>query len=305
MLHYRRKIWGRAVKDENPPERRRKRMLLAKPGAVGAQLEAAAALRERMEDMVKEGVFAALKVYNPLTYAWRAFEEYVARYGGAGTKKRKRVLFLGMNPGPWGMAQTGVPFGEVAAVRDWLGITAPVGRPAGEHPSYPVDGYACKRSEVSGKRLWGLFAERFGSAEVFFEEHFVANYCPLLFIETAAAAGNSESNSKSVESKSKLRAHNLTPDRLPASVRAALYEACDAHLRALAEALAPRYVIGIGRFAAARAEAVVSQLKVVPEVPGAVTVGKILHPSPASPRSNINWAVTASCQLAEQGIWEE
>ena len=36
----------------------------------------------------------------------------------------KRVVFLGMNPGPFGMAQVGVPFGEVAAVRDWLRIDA-------------------------------------------------------------------------------------------------------------------------------------------------------------------------------------
>jgi single-strand selective monofunctional uracil DNA glycosylase len=279
----------------------------AKPDAVGAQLEAAAALRARMEDMAKEGVFAALalRVYNPLAYAWEAFGEYVARYGGAGMgagkKQGKRMLFLGMNPGPWGMAQTGVPFGEVAAVRDWLGITAPVGRPAGEHPNYPVDGYACKRSEVSGKRLWGLFAERFGSADAFFEDHFVANYCPLLFIETTAAVGNSES----IERKSKLRAHNLTPDKLPASVRAALYEACDIHLRALVEALSPRYLVGIGRFAAARAEEVVSKMKVVPKMSGAVTVGKILHPSPASPQSNIDWAAAASRQLVEQGVWKE
>jgi single-strand selective monofunctional uracil DNA glycosylase len=260
--------------------------------AVDAQLQAAAALRDRMEEMAGDGAFAplALRVYNPLSYAWKAFEEYVARYGGvkakAGAKCRKRTLFLGMNPGPWGMAQTGVPFGEVAAVRDWLGITAPVGRPAGEHPNYPVDGYACKRSEVSGRRLWGLFAERFDSAEAFFEDHFVVNYCPLLFIETTEREG-------------KKRAHNLTPDKLPASVRSALFEACDAHLRALVEALAPQYLIGIGLFAAGRAEEAVSK------VSGAdVTVGRILHPSPASPQSNTGWAAAASRQLVEVGFWE-
>jgi single-strand selective monofunctional uracil DNA glycosylase len=248
--------------------------------SVETQLKAAVVLRERMEDMIEKGVFASLglRVYDPLLYAWKAFEEYVTRYGGAG----KRALFLGMNPGPWGMAQTGVPFGEVSAVRDWLGISAPVGRPAGEHPNYPVDGYACKRSEVSGRRLWGLFAERFGSAEAFFEDHFVANYCPLLFIETT-------------ERKSKPGARNLTPDKLPSSVRAELYEACDAHLRALVEALSPRYVIGVGLFAANRAKAAVG---------AGVEIGKILHPSPASPQSNTGWAAAASRQLTEQGVWE-
>jgi single-strand selective monofunctional uracil DNA glycosylase len=254
--------------------------------AVEAQLKAAAVLRDRMEEMAGAGMFASLtlRVYNPLSYAWKAFEEYVARYGGVGAKGRKRTLFLGMNPGPWGMAQTGVPFGEVAAVRDWLGITAPVGRPADEHPNYPVDGYACKRSEVSGRRLWGLFAERFGSAEAFFEDHFVVNYCPLLFIETTERGG-------------KKGAHNLTPDKLPAPVRAALFEACNVHLRALVEALAPQYLSGIGLFAMARAEETVSKM------PGTVTVGKILHPSPASPQSNTGWPAAASRQLVEQGVW--
>ncbi|MDX1649779.1 MAG: single-stranded DNA-binding protein, partial [Myxococcota bacterium] len=55
-------------------------------------------------------------VYNPLLYARRSWERYLERFGGG----RRRVVFLGMNPGPFGMAQTGVPFGSVAFVRDWL-----------------------------------------------------------------------------------------------------------------------------------------------------------------------------------------
>jgi single-strand selective monofunctional uracil DNA glycosylase len=264
-------------------------------------LEAAAVLRDRMEDIIKRDVFKsiALRIYNPLTYAWEAFEEYVTRYGCTCAKRRKRVLFLGMNPGPWGMAQTGVPFGEVSAVRDWLGITASVGRPSDEHPNYPVDGYACKRSEVSGKRLWGLFAERFGSAEAFFENHFVANYCPLLFIKPEEGVGNV----KNSVYKNRANAHNLTPDKLPAPVRSALYEACDAHLRVLIETLAPRYLIGVGLFAATRAKEVVSKMGNMPGATGAsVLVGKILHPSPASPKSNTGWSAIASRQLAEQGV---
>ena len=120
-------------------------------------------------------------VYNPLDYAWGAHEIYLRRCGRA----RKRVLFLGMNPGPFGMAQTGVPFGEVNAVRDWLRIEAPIGKPPREHPKRPVEGFACARSEVSGRRLWSLFAERFGRAEDFFADHFVVNYCPLAFFYAA------------------------------------------------------------------------------------------------------------------------
>src|ERR671926_1271259 len=73
-------------------------------------------------------------IYNPLDYAWPAYELYLRRYGSG----RKRVLFLGMNPGPFGMVQTGVPFGQVAAVRDWLGIVARIDRPPDEHPKRPV-----------------------------------------------------------------------------------------------------------------------------------------------------------------------
>jgi single-strand selective monofunctional uracil DNA glycosylase len=245
-----------------------------------AQLKAAMSLRDRMEEMLESFAPEVSRVYNPLTYAWGAFEEYVTRYGGA----RKRVLFLGMNPGPWGMTQTGVPFGEVAAVRDWLGISAPVGRPRGEHPKYPVDGWLCERSEVSGRRLWGLFKERFGRPEAFFAEHFVVNYCPLLFIETTLLAKGGEG------------ARNLTPDKLPKG-RAALFEACDAHLRALATALEPRFLIGVGSFAATRAEAALTGMS--------LTIGKIPHPSPASPKSNTDWPGKAARQLIDLGVWKE
>lgn len=209
-------------------------------------------------------------VYNPLEYAWAPFEAYVRRYG----EGNKRVVFLGMNPGPFGMAQIGVPFGEIAAVRDWLGITAPVGKPAHENPKKPVEGFACKRSEVSGARLWGLFRERFGTPEAFFAEHFVANYCPLAFF---------------AEGK------NVTPDKLPASETAPVTAACDAHLRAVVEAVQADWVIGIGAYAEAQA---VRALAVM-----GVKTGRILHPSPASPAANRGWAPQALAELVRQNIW--
>lgn len=43
-------------------------------------------------------------VYNPLEYAWDTHRCYVETYCQPG----QSVLFLGMNPGPFGMAQTGV-----------------------------------------------------------------------------------------------------------------------------------------------------------------------------------------------------
>ena len=210
-------------------------------------------------------------VYNPLTYAWAPYEAYLRKFGTT----PKRVIFLGMNPGPFGMAQTGVPFGEVAAVRDWLGIQGPVGRPSRTHPRRRVLGFACPRSEVSGRRLWGLFAARFGTPERFFASHIVMNYCPLAFLESSG--------------------RNRTPDKLPAAEKAALLAACDRHLRTVVAALQSEWLIGIGDFAARRAEQVFGN--------GPLKIGRILHPSPASPAANRNWHSLATRQLKALGVW--
>lgn len=235
---------------------------------IAAALQAAA---RRLADEVRDLRFSepVTHVYCPLDYAWAPHAAYIAAYGGT----RKDVVFLGMNPGPFGMAQTGVPFGEVRAVREFLGIEAPVERPAKEHPERPVLGFACTRAEVSGARLWGAVAERWGTAARFFARHYVANYCPLAFIEASG--------------------RNFTPDKLPAAERAALEAACDRHLRRLVELLEPTWVIGIGAFAEKRAQAVVG---------GQVRVGKILHPSPASPLANAGWAEAAAAELARLGV---
>lgn len=212
-------------------------------------------------------------VYRTLDYTWDAHRQYLERFGNG----RKRVIFLGMNPGPFGMAQTGVPFGEVAAVRDWMGIEMPVGKPVPEHPKRPVDGFACKRSEVSGRRLWGLFSERYPRPEDFFKDHFVLNYCPLVWMSLTGA--------------------NLTPDKLRAAEMAAVEAACQWHLQEVLAAMRPSWLIGVGGFAEERlrraAEACGSEAK----------IGRILHPSPASPAANRGWAEAASAQLAELGVW--
>jgi len=212
-------------------------------------------------------------VYNPLTYAWPAHEEYLRRFGHG----RKRVVFLGMNPGPFGMVQTGVPFGEVAAVRDWLGIRAGVEKPGWEHSRRPILGFACPRSEVSGRRLWKLFAGRFGSPEKFFAGHFVANYCPLAFLEASG--------------------RNLTPNKLPRAERDRLFVLCDEHVRRVLEILEPEWLVGIGGFAAERGRWVCETTK--------VRVGQILHPSPASPKANRHdWTKTAARELIQLGVWD-
>jgi len=184
------------------------------------------------------------------------------------------VLLVGMNPGPWGMVQTGVPFGEGSFVRDWLKIDAPIEAPEVQHPARPVLGLACGRSEVSGARLWGWARSRFGDAEAFFRRFFVANYCPLCFMEESG--------------------RNRTPDKLTAPERERLFGVCDAALRRLAEVLQPRMVIGVGAFAESRARAALGDM-------GSV-IGRIPHPSPASPAANKGWAEQAERALAGLGI---
>ena len=208
-------------------------------------------------------------VYNPLNYAREGFEKYL-RY----SEGKKRVVFLGMNPGPYGMAQTGVPFGEVEAVKNFLGIKdLTINPPKNENPLYPVKGLECKRSEISGKRLWGFFKEQYGTAENFFAENFVLNYCPLLFL--------SESD--------KNRVRNFTPDKLKKIEREKLFSCCDLCLKKVIEVLEPEYVVGIGNFAEERARISLEgmNLKII----------KILHPSPASPQSNKNWGEKVLEQL--------
>ncbi len=233
-------------------------------------LAAAGALRDAVNGLRFSSPVA--HVYNPLDYSWEPHARYVERFAAA----PKRILFLGMNPGPFGMAQIGVPFGEVAAVRDWMGINAPVRRPVQEHPKRPVLGFDCPRSEVSGRRLWGLFARRFGSPERFFRDHFVVNYCPLAFLSETGA--------------------NLTPDKLPVRETAPLFAACDEHLRHLVEVLRPEWLIGVGGFAMERVQAAAGSF---PRLRSA----QILHPSPASPAANRDWAGQATAQLQKCGAW--
>lgn len=209
-------------------------------------------------------------VYRPLEYAWAPARAYLSRYG----RPAGQVLLVGMNPGPFGMAQTGVPFGDVGYVRDFLGLSGAVDRPDNEHPLRPVQGFACTRREVSGSRLWGWAEDAFGTPEAFFARFFVYNYCPLVFMEESC--------------------RNRTPDKLPVAEREALFAACDAALAAVARELGTELAVGIGGFAA-------NQVRRVLE-PRGVRVGQVLHPSPASPLANRGWAPQASAALRALGV---
>lgn len=240
--------------------------------AASKQLIKAAAL---LRDQVSALSFASpvTHVYNPLEYAWASHQAYLSLVPDDGV----RVLLLGMNPGPWGMAQTGVPFGEVAAVRDWIGIEAPVQQPSPMHEKRPVEGFQCTRSEVSGRRLWGLFQARYPDPNQFFAEHFVANYCPLVFMEVSGK--------------------NRTPDKLNAEEREALGECCDRHLIDVIQALRPQHLVAVGTYAESCFK------RVLPQTEHDAKLSRILHPSPASPAANRDWAGKATEQLNTAGVW--
>ena len=209
-------------------------------------------------------------VYNPLEYARGPHEAYLEQWASRGAP----TLLLGMNPGPYGMAQTGVPFGEISVVRDWLGLERRVGKPRDEHPRRPVQGFGCKRSEVSGRRLWGWARESFGSPERFFSHYVVMNYCPLVFMEEGG--------------------RNRTPDKLPRAEQQGLYELCDRALERSVEILGVETVLGVGRFAETRARVALDD--------EALAIDSVPHPSPANPRANAGWQPLIEEVLARRNL---
>jgi single-strand selective monofunctional uracil DNA glycosylase len=209
-------------------------------------------------------------VYNPLDYARAPARQYFEAWGAG----HPEVVLVGMNPGPFGMVQTGVPFGDPTMVRDFLGIDGEVGRPPVEHPKRPITGFTGAHREVSGTRVWGWAKARFETPERFFARFFVLNYCPLAFME---ASGK-----------------NRTPDKLPAAEREPLFRACDRALARALDALEPRYAVGIGAFAAEQVRRVVAERPLV--------VGRIHHPSPANPAANRAWVAIVEAELQALGI---
>ena len=230
------------------------------------------AVAERLRERTRALRFAepVAYVYAPLDYAWAPHRLYLERFG----RGPREILFVGMNPGPFGMAQNGVPFGDTAMVRDWLGIEAPVGRPVREHPKRPILGFGIGRGEVSGARLWGWARDRFGTPERFFGRAFVWNYCPLCFMGESG--------------------RNVTPDKLPRAERDPLFAACDDALGAVIARLECRVVVGIGAFAAGRASPLAAA--------AGAECGAAPHPSPASPAANRGWPGIFDAALRDLGL---
>jgi single-strand selective monofunctional uracil DNA glycosylase len=226
-------------------------------------------MAERLKARVKRLRFKApvKYVYNPLEYAWPVARAYYERYGQA----PKEALFVGINPGPFGMGQTGVPFGEIAAVRDYLQLTGDVVAPRKTHSKRPVQGFECPRSEISGQRLWGAFMKKFTTAEEFFSKAFVINYCPLMFLDEKAV--------------------NVTPDKIKKEERQKMEKVCDKALAETIAVLQPKYVVGIGQYAQKRITLVTGEEAIL-----------MPHPSPANPKANKSWETDAKQALIDAGL---
>lgn len=243
-------------------------------------MSASDALCESLESIQFDAPVA--NVYNPLRYARQMHQAYLERVEDS----KIRVVFLGMNPGPWGMAQTGIPFGEIDAVRSFLKIDRPIGVPAIQHPKRLVEGLSCERSEVSGRRLWGLMKDRFKTAKRFFSQHFVLNYCPLVFMESTG--------------------RNRTPDKLPPNEREPMGIACDQHLAVFLKELQPKFVVGVGVYAENCLKRVCESMKNENEnFDPSIQISRILHPSPASPAANKDWSGSAIKSMVENKVWKE
>ncbi|CAH1773450.1 unnamed protein product [Owenia fusiformis] len=214
-------------------------------------------------------------IYNPLNYAIRTHVDFIQKY----CTTEKQILLLGMNPGPWGMSQNGVPFGEGDIVRDWLKVTGSVGKPLREHPQRPIHGLDSTRKEVSGTRFWQLICELCINPQNFFANCFVHNMCPLAFMTHSGK--------------------NVTPPQLGKEQLASLNAACDEAICDIIRILNVKYVIGVGKFAEIRVK---KALLSKGNMPTGLRVSSIMHPSPINPAANKGWVNIAKGQLEEMGL---
>ena len=223
-------------------------------------IDAAARLRDDTdrigERLVAEGTVDC--IYNPLIYAWNIHKEFIE----LGGEKGATTLLLGMNPGPHGMGQMGIPFSATSIVRDLLKIRGlEVQQPKNLHPKRPVKGLDWHKEEVSGTRLWSLLEKQYGDIENIFSNVFIVNHCPLMLFRGE-------------------RAINITPDKISGKNTRELIERCDKHLREVVEIMGIKKIIGVGKYAEKRA---IEALKGIE-----IEITSCWHPSPASPLANRN-----------------
>lgn len=250
-------------------------------------------------------------VYNPLRYMWPAHERFLSRhyvrereslpnvgrldlYRPAGTAKSRRYLILGMNPGPHGMVQTGLPFGDVVNAAAMLGyktgdqIPAPDLASVALHPSRPVIGLSATRREASGERLWGGLASIWGSLDAVLADCFAANYCPLAYFADDASGTN-----VTPEEFGKRTVNGKPNPRYDTAYAAELDEVCLPYLVRVARAMRVEVILAVGRYAEVKAKIIAA---LCPEATRRCPSPKVVyltHPSPLATRSAGEWATMA------------
>ena len=177
------------------------------------------------------------------------------------------------------ISASGVPFGEVSVVNNWLKINGVVGKPKVEHPKRQIEGLNCKKREVSGERFWNFIKSVSGTPEIFFRNCLVYNHCPLIFMGKSGK--------------------NVTPPDMKIDVRNKLLQLCDETLKDVIELYSVKHIVGLGRFAETRAKKVVND-----NIIKNVDVSFLIHPSPASPAANKGWNELAYKTLTDSKVIE-
>jgi single-strand selective monofunctional uracil DNA glycosylase len=223
-------------------------------------------------------------VLNPGRYG----ERWHARFRRAYPMSPRPLLVFGLNPGPYGMAQTGVPFTDLKRLESalpglWKDLVAsgePVTRPGLAPPS--LARHLTRTFESSSVRVYRFLERAYGRPELALREVVFVNPCPLLFIDPETGA-------------------NRTPADLPRALRARkaaeLVHAFEELRRAtVLEAVAelePRGAILLGRdVAAAVGEALRAAL-------GARSVVEWEHPARAVPET---WSRGLADELRKRGL---
>ena len=257
-------------------------------------------------------------VYNPLRYMWPAHERFLSRhyvtdrasapdgrldfYEPAGTARPRQYLILGMNPGPHGMVQTGLPFGDVVNAAAMLGyrtgdqVLAPVLDGVELHPGRPVIGLVATRREASGERLWGGLAAIFGGLDQTLAQCFAANYCPLAYF-----ADDAQGTNVTPEDFGKKTINGKPNPRHDPGYAAELDKICLPYLVRVARAMRVEVILAVGRYAEAKANIIAA---LCPEATRRCPSPKVVyltHPSPLATRSAGEWATMARHALENVG----
>ncbi|XP_073819638.1 uncharacterized protein isoform X2 [Musca autumnalis] len=119
-------------------------------------------------------------IYNPLDYdAAKIHKDYLKRY----LKGPKRVLFVTMNPASHGELQTGIPFGHMPTIREYMKLKSTIIDSPVPHPSEDEE----QERENNSIYFWQMIREIFYSQNFFlskfFQQRFVHSFCPLAFID--------------------------------------------------------------------------------------------------------------------------